>query len=182
MRKHLKHFFGFATRFLKKHQEAFKQAARYYPLRIVAMHRFPLSGETFFTVQFVGKSTCIKISADQLAVDDDLIRGFSPHDVKQIMEASLVKKKLAIVGSGKAEEVYRIVSKNFERKDNQPSYTVEKTEGSKKTTEVVKLQEVTQSTEVLLKFSKQDIYEIAYTAGENSIMLAQNDISRSKKK
>lgn len=182
MRKHLKHFFGFARRFLKKHQEAFKQAARYYPLRIVAMQRFPLSGETFFTVQFVGKSTCIKVSADQLANDDDLIRGFSPFDVKQIMEASLVKKKLAIVSGGKSQEAYRIISKHFERDDAEPSYTVEKTQGSRKTTEVIKLQEVMQSTEVLLKFSKQDIYEIAYTAGENSIMLAQNDINRLKQK
>ncbi len=170
----------FLSWLLKQYREIKAQMVKHYPLRIVAVRRLPLTGETVFTVQFVGKSTCVKLKADKIAEDDALIQGFCPRDVKQIMQAALVKKKLTVIAGGQDKEPYKIVAKNFEQENKNPSYVVEQVHGNKRTTKTVKLNDVTKSKEVLLKFSKQDIYEIAYTAGENSMNVAREEIDHSK--
>ncbi len=181
MRRSIQRVSRFFSWLLTQQREIFKQRAKYYPFRIVAIRRLPLTGETIFTVQFVGKSTCVKLKADELAEDDRLIQGFSPSDVKQIIEAALVQEKLRVISGGKSQEPFKILSKNFSGERMKPSYLVEETRGSRRSTKTVNLEEVTQSKEILLKFSKQDIYEIAYTAGEQSVTNAQNEIDEAKK-
>ncbi len=182
MHKQVNRFTDFMSWLLKQYREILEYTSRNYPFRIVEARRAPRTGETLFTIQFVGKSTCIKLSADELAEDDDLIQGFAPRDVKQIIKASLIKPKLTVIQGGLQSAPLKIIAKNFEREHNKPSYIIEqKTTENEISTTTVSLEDVTKSKETLLKFSKQDIYEIAYTAGVNSILTAQEDIERNNK-
>lgn len=182
MHKQINRFTDFMSWLLKQYREILEYTSRNYPFRIVEARRSPRTGETLFTIQFVGKSTCIKLGADELAEDDDLIQGFAPRDVKQIIKASLIKNKLKVIQGGLPSAPLKIIAKNFEREHNRPSYVIEQqTTGNKTSTKTVSLEDVTKSKETLLKFSKQDIYEIAYSAGINSILTAQEDIERNNK-
>lgn len=159
---------------IKQYREVLEFAARSYPFRIVDEHRQPRTGKTIFTIQFVGKSTIIKLDADEIANDDDLIQGFSPRDVKRIVKASLTKQALTVIAGGSGS--CKIIAKNLNAAQNKPTYTVEHTDDNEKVTTTMELDEVTRSKDLLLKFSKQDIFEIAYTAGASSILSAQDDI------
>lgn len=182
MHKQINRFTDFMSWLLKQYREILEYTSRNYPFRIIEARRAPRTGQTMFTIQFVGKSTCIKLSADELAEDDDLIQGFAPRDVKQIIKASIIKPKLTIIPGGLESAQLKIVAKNFQRKHNKPSYIIEEQTTTNETkTETISLEDVTKSKETLLKFSKQDIYEIAYSAGVNSILTAQEDIKRNNK-
>lgn len=182
MYKQISRFSDFMSWLLKQYREILEYTSRNYPFRIVEARRVPRTGTTVFTIQFVGKSTCIKLNADELAEDDDLIQGFAPRDVKRIIKASLIKPRMTLIQGGKQITPYKIVAKNFDRDQNKPSYVVEKTDDANSiTTSTLHLDDVTKSKETLLKFSKQDIFEIAYTAGVNSILSAQEDIKRTNK-
>src|SRR3990167_438170 len=178
MYKPLTRFTDFISWALKQYREIMEYTTRNFPFRIVDTQRSTRTGETLFTIQFVGKSTVFKMSADQLAEDDDLIQGFAPRDVKKIIKASLIKPKLTVVQGGAQQTPYKIIAKNFERKQAKPSYVIEQVLENQTITKTVHLDEMTQSKEILLKFSKQDIFEIAYTAGANSILHAQDDIAQ----
>jgi len=181
MQKPINRFTDFMLWLLKQYREILEYTSRNYPFRIVEAHRVLRTGETMFTVQFVGKSTCIKLSANELADDDDLIQGFSPRDVKRIMQAALTKHKISIINGGLQQTPYKIVAKNFEREDTKLSYVIEQTNSqNEKSTKILTLDEMTKSKEVLLQFSKHDIYEIAYTAGINSILSAHDEIEKNK--
>lgn len=176
MNKPIGRFTDLLSWLLNQYREILEYTARNYPFRIVDSCRSLRTGETIFTIQFVGKSSIIKMSASELAEDDDLIQGFSPRDVKKIIKASLIKQKLTVLPGGLQQASYKIIAKNFERKQKAPSYVIEQITETQTITKTVHLNEVTQSKEILLKFSKQDIFEIAFTAGANSILTAQNEI------
>lgn len=160
---------------VKQYRDVLEYTARHYPFRVVNEYREPRSGKTIFTIQFVGKSTVIKLDADDIANDDELIQGFSPRDVKRIVKASLLKQALTVIPGGAANSC-KIIAKNLTMAQNKPTYTIEQTEANEKVTKTLELDEVTRSKELLLKFSKQDIFEIAYTAGASSILSAQDEI------
>lgn len=180
MHKSIYRFTDFMSWIFKQYREIMEYTARNFPFRIVDAQRSAKTGETTFTIQFVGKSTVFKMSADALAEDDDLIQGFSARDVKRIIKANLIKPKLTLVHGGAQQTPYKIIAKNFERQPTKPSYVIEQIVENHTITKTVHLDEMTQSKEILLKFSKQDIFEIAYTAGANSILQAKDEITQKK--
>lgn len=163
------------SRLVKHCRDVFEYSAKQYPLRIVDEYRCMRRGITIFTVQIVGKRALTKLTANDICDDDNFIQGFAPHDVKRIVYASVVKTELTIVPSNQPVSC-RIISKNLSLAKNRPSYTVEQTEDNQKITKTLDLDEVTRSKDLLLQFSKQDIFEIAYTAGATSILHAQEEI------
>lgn len=181
MHKRINRFTDFMSWLAKQYREIQEYAARNYPFRILEERRLPRTGETIFTVQFVGKSTCIKLTATELAEDDDLIHGFSPQDVKHIMQAALIKPKLSIIQGGLQKTPFRIVAKNFQREKQRFTYLIEQTlQDNETVTKAFDLEEVTRSKEMLLKFSKRDIYEIAYSAGAESVLKTEEEIKHLK--
>lgn len=181
MHKQIHRFSDFMSWLLQQYREILEYTARNYPFRIIESHHNAAQSSTIFTIQFVGKSTCIKLSAEELADDDELIQGFAPRDVKKIMRAALLKPKLTLIPGGLAQSPNKIVAKNFDRKQSSPSYVIEQIDNDNQTTlKTVSLEDVTQSKEALLKFSKHDIYEIAYSAGIDSILSAHEDIEKNK--
>ena len=181
MQKQINRFTDFMSWLLKQYRDILEYTARNYPFRIVDGYRVLRTGETIFTILSVGNRTPIKLTAAELAEDDDLIQGFSPKDVKRIMQAALTKSKIAVIHGGLQQTPYKILAKNFERDAAKLSYIIEQTNAyNEKITKTFTLDEVTKSKEILLQFSKHDIYEIAYTAGINSILSAQEDIEKIK--
>lgn len=181
MYKHINKISDFVSWLSKQYKEIQEFRNKNYPFRLLEERRLPKTGDTIFTVQFVGKSTCIKLTACELANDDDLIHGFSPSDVKHIIKASLTKTKLSVIQGGQQRPPYRIVAKNFTRGKEKLSYIIEQTSQTNKTsTHTVNLDELARSKEMLPKFSKKDIFEIAYSAGAQSILNEEAQMQSAK--
>jgi hypothetical protein len=174
----------FMSWFVRQYKEVLEHTAKSYPFRIVDERRVVKTGDILFTIQFIGKSTCPKITASEIAADAELIKGFSPEDVKRIMESSITQeKKLFVIEGGLANASYKIINKNINREDpSNPTYLVEYVNNlGKKETKMVSMKGLLALDNKLLKFPKNDIYEIAFHAGLNSAHDAQDEIQQLNK-
>ncbi len=177
MYKKLNRFTDFMSWLVKQYREVLDYTSKNYPFRIVSERLVPRTGETIFTIQFVGKSTCPKITATELAEDNELIEGFAPKDVKRIVKAAISKSKMTIMDGGLNQETHRIVAKNFGRGGTNPTYIIEFIDEDGATiTKTLSIKDFIKRKDLLHKFGKKDIYDIAYTAGANSILTEQIDI------
>lgn len=183
MQKRSSAFHNIVSWLSKQYRDVQEYRQKHYPFRILEQRLLPKTGHTLMTVQLVGKSTCLKLTANEIAEDDDLIHGFAPLDVKRIMQAALTNNKLTVIQGGKYRSPFRIIAKNFDRQKNKLSYLIEKTRTDQPAqTETVALDALVQSKETLLQFDKLDIYEIAYSAGAQSILRAEEEMIQAREK
>jgi hypothetical protein len=177
MHKKINRFTDLMSWLAEQYKDVLEHTAKCYPFRIVSERTLPKTGETIFTIQFVGKSTCPKINAHELANDDDLIQGFSPADVKRILDATITKTPLKTLGQQQTSSEHRVLSKSFNQGTDKPTYLIEFIdENNCAQTKTLPLGDFIKRKDLLKKFNKKDIYDIAYTAGVSSILQEQKEV------
>jgi len=148
-----------------------KANAHPFALRIVD-EESSTNGETIFTLQLVGKNLVSKLSAKDISNDKELLKSLSPIDLLKILNISnkkfLQKKENIILFPCQA--YYKLIAKNYSHSLNQTIFTLEITRVNKCTQKRLTALEIVNNPLILEKLTPQEIYDLGYTVGSETIL------------
>jgi hypothetical protein len=150
------------------------------PLKIVEIVNISATpGETEFIIQITNKNCILKISAAQIMHDGYKLTDFSEYHAELIRQAAQGKLTDFLKFDEKHVPLYKVMSKVLDRDSKQYVFTLETKEGSRFTRTAA---ELTMSREILRHLSIDDIYDIGYTQGCESILREEIELRVLKNK
>lgn len=126
----------------------------------------PIPGETRFAIQITHKNCILPLSAAEILQKKYDLNDFSNFHAKMIRKAGQ-GKLIEFLKLTEIEPTYKIISKRFDTELQQYIFTVEdkKSISFKRTA-----QQLSSDKNLLSNIGIQDIYDIAYTRGAESIL------------
>jgi hypothetical protein len=149
------------------------QKANAYPfsLRIID-EEINTSEETIFTLQLVGKNIISKLYAKDISNDKKLLKCFSPLDLLKILNASnrkLIQKRGNII-LFPCRAYYKLIAKNYNHTIQQTIFILEISHANQVTKKRLTALEIANNPLILEKLSPQEIYDLGYTVGSETIL------------
>lgn len=155
--------------------------AKYKMLQKANAHPFSLriideevnaNGETVFTLQLVGKNLISKLYAKDISSDKKLLKAFSPLDLLKILNASN-KKILHNRGNiilFPCQAYYKLIAKNYNHTLQQTIFILEVSRANQITHKKLTALEIASNPLILEKLTSQEIYDLGYTVGSETIL------------
>lgn len=137
------------------------------PFKIVdILNLSPVPGETIFIIQLTNKNIILELSAAEILQKNYDLNDFSAFHAEMIRKAG-TGKLFEFLKLSEMSSIYKITGKHFDRGLQQYLFTIEDQEGCqfKKTAE-----ELANDKKLLSNIGIQDIYDIKFTEGAESIL------------
>ncbi|WP_296619962.1 hypothetical protein [Marivirga sp.] len=137
------------------------------PFKIVdILNLSPIPGETVFTIQISHKNIILQLSAAEILQKNYDLNEFSNFHAEMIRKAA-EGKLLEFLKLSEIEPLYKIVGKRYDKELQQYLFTIEDKKGTqfKKTAD-----ELANDKKLLTNIDIQDIYDIKFTQGAESIL------------
>jgi hypothetical protein len=155
-----------------KYKSLQKANAHPFSLRIIDEEICTKNGETIFTLQLVGKNLVSKLYARDISNDKKLLKSLSPIDLLKILNTSnkkfLHKRENIILFPCQA--YYKLITKNYNHILQQTIFTLEITRVNKITRKKLTALEIANNPLILEKLTPQEIYDLGYTVGSETIL------------
>lgn len=163
---------------IKEYKALLEYTKRSKPLKIVEiLNLSDLPGETTFVLQVSHKNSVIRLSAAEIISANYDLNDFSDFHAEMIRQAALGKLAQFLKQSA-VEPAYKIISKQFDRKSQQYVFTIESRDNIRFTRTA---DELHNSKNLFSNISPDDIYDIGYTQGSESILKEKASILLAKK-
>ena len=152
---------------IKEYKTLLESTRRTKPLKIVEiLNLSKVPGETRFIIQVAHKNCILRLSAAEIIGSNYNINDFSNFHAEIIRQAAQ-GKLIEFLKLSKNEPLYQIVSKRFDTKLQEYIFTIETKENIRFDNTA---EELSSNKNLLLNMGVQDIYDIAYTQGTESIL------------
>lgn len=151
----------------KEYKKLLEHTRRSKPLKIVEiLNLSAIPGETRFTIQVTHKNSIVRLSAAEIISSNYDLNDFSDFHAEMIRQAAQ-GKLIDFLKLSEKEPTYKIVSKRFDAKMQQYIFTIETKEHIRFTSTA---EELSLDKNLLSNIGMQDIYDIGYTHGAESIL------------
>ena len=152
---------------IKEYKTLLNHARRSKPLKIVDIFSLsPIPGETQFIIQITHKNCVAHLSAAEIIKENYDLNDFSEFHAEMIRQAAQ-GKLIEFLKITEKEPRYKIISKRFDVKLQQYIFTIEANDNIffDSTAE-----ELSRNKNILSNIGIQDIYDIGYTQGSESVL------------
>jgi hypothetical protein len=167
------------NRVIKEYKTLLEHTRRSKPLKIVEiLNLSTIPGETQFNIQVTHKSCIVRMSAAEIINSNYNLNDFSDFHAEMIRQAAQ-GKLIQFLKLSEKEPAYKIISKRFDAKMQQYIFTIESKENFRFTSTA---EELSMDKNLLSNIDMQDIYDIGYTQGAESILKEQTSLLLAKQK
>ena len=164
---------------INEYKTLFEQTRHNKPLKIIEiLHLSSIPGETKFIIQITYKNCVAHLTAAEIINENYELSDFSSFHAEMIRQAAQ-GKLVEFLKLTEKNPVYRIVSKRFNAKIQQFIFTIETKDNIRFATTA---EELSKNQELLANIGVQDIYDIAYTQGTESILKEKAALLLAKQK
>lgn len=165
---------------VKEYKNLLELTRRAKPLKIIEiMNLSGAPGETKFAVQFTNKNCILKLTAAEIMCDNYDLNDFNDFHAEMIRQAAQGKLIEFLKISAEKSSLYKIVSKTFNRELQQYVFTIETKDKLRST---LTAEELSKDKKLLLDMNIEDIYDIGYTQGYESILKEKIGLLLEKRK
>lgn len=164
---------------IKEYKSLLEHTRRDKPLKIVEiLNLSSIPGETQFTIQVTHKNCIVRLSAAEIISSNYNLNDFSDFHVEMIYHAAQ-GKLIEFLKLSEKEPEYKIVSKRFVAKIQQYIFTIESKENIRFASTA---EELSSNKKLLANIGVQDIYDIGYTQGAESVLKEKTSLLLAKQK
>jgi hypothetical protein len=135
-------------------------------------------GETQFTIQIVNKNCVLNLSAAEIINNNYNLNDFSDFHAEMIRHAAR-GKLIEFLRLSDQEPRYKIISKKLDRESQQYIFTIE-TEGNIRFERTA--EELSYDKDILLNMNTEDVYNVGFTQGSESVLRERVAILLMKKR
>jgi hypothetical protein len=155
------------NRVIKEYKTLLEHTRRDKPLKIIEiLNLSTIPGETKFAIQVTYKNSIIRLSAAEIINKNYNLNDFSDFHAEMIRQAAQ-GKLIEFLKLSEKGPIYKIVSKRFDAKAKQYIFTIETKENICFDSTA---KELSINRDLLSNIGMQDIYDIGYTQGAESIL------------
>lgn len=154
------------------YQSLQKANANPFALRIINEEACTKSGDTLFTLQLVGKNLVSKLYATEISNDKKLLKSLSPIDLLKILNISnkqILYKKDNIIYFP-CDVCYKLVAKSYNHTLAQTIFTLQISRTNKIVQQKLTALEIVNNPLILEKLKPQEIYDLGFTIGSETIL------------
>lgn len=163
---------------VKEYKTLLDFTRRNKPLKIIEIsHLSPIPGETKFIIQLTNKNCVLHLTAAELIGNEYSLNDFNDFHAEMIRQAAK-GKMIEFLKLIEKEPIYKIVSKRFDSKIEQYLFTLETKENIRFNCTA---DELSKNKDILSKIDVQDLYDIGYTHGLESILKEKSAMLLAKK-
>lgn len=164
----------------RKFQEnckAFSELLRHQkPLKIVEIISMSdIPGETKFVIQIANKNSIISLSAGDLILGGYDLNHFSDFHAEMIRQA-VTGNLMQYLAQSEKKQSHRIISKKYIRELQEYIFTIE---NKKNETIARTVYEITADKDLLYSMEFQDIFDVGYTVGSESVLKERKLMNKS---
>ncbi len=136
-----------------------------YAYKIVKRKENNVTGEEKFVIQLTNKKVFFELSPEKIVLDEKMLRGFSPLDIRTITYYACKKMDLDKIPKKESPitRIYRVVAQVFSRHSKQEMITLENEETGNVISQPV--QTISNSPEMIDKMSPKDAHLVGFVAG-----------------
>ena len=164
---------------IKEYKTLLEHTRRSKPLKIVEiLNLSTIPGETQFTIQITHKNSIVRLSAAEIINSNYNLKYFSNFHAEMIRQAAQ-GKIIEFLKLSEKEPLYKIISKRLDSEIQQYIFTIETKENIFFTRTA---EELSRDKNLLSNISMQDIYDIGYTQGAESILKEKASLLLAKQK
>ena len=155
------------SKVIKEYKALLEHTRRNKPFKIVEiLNLSKIPGETKFTIQVTYKNSLVHLSAAEIINANYNLNDFSDFHAEMIRQAAQ-GKLIEFLKLSEEEPEYKIVSKRMDTKLQQYIFTIENKNGIRFDNTA---EELSRNKNLLSNIGMQDIYDIGYTQGTESIL------------
>lgn len=137
------------------------------PFKIVDILKLStIPGETLFAIQISHKNSIFKLTAAEIINSNYSLNDFNDFHAKMIRQAAL-GKLINFLNLSEENHAYKIVSKRFDKRIQQFIFTIEDNTSIRFNSTA---DELSKNKNLLANIDPQDVYNIGYTQGAESIL------------
>jgi hypothetical protein len=162
---------------IKEYKSLLEYSRRNKPLKVVEILSISsIPGESRFTIQVTHKNSIARLTAAEIINSGYKLNDFSDFHAELICQAA--QGRLAqFLKSSEMEPIYKIISTKFDSTIQQCIFTIETKENIRFTRTASQL---SSNRDLLLNMSKQDVYDVGYSKGSESILNENTSIYNAK--
>lgn len=164
---------------MEKYQTFTALSPRAKPLKILEIcYLSNIPGETQFTIQITNTQAIVQLTAAEIVLSGYDFNDFSYFHAEMIRQAA--SGKLAeFLSLSKKEPLFKIISKKFDRTRLEHTFVIElkKNQTISRTTN-----EISSDKKMLFNMESEDIYDIGFTQGSESILKEKSAILLARQK
>lgn len=167
------------SKLIKEYKLLLEYARREKPLKIVdIIHISSIPGETKFIIQVTNKNCLAHLSAAEIINQNYNLDDFNNFHAEIIRKAAQ-GRLMEFLKLKERSHKYKIISKKFDAQIQQYVFTIESEEkGLFKST----AQELSKNKNLIENISMQDIYDVGFTQGTESILKEKSSLLLAKRK
>lgn len=163
----------------KEYKLLLDSTRRMKPYKIVEiLHLSNVPGESKFAIQITNKNCFMQLTAGEVIANGYELKLFNDFHRKMIQQA-LQGKLIEFLKISEIEPLYKIVSKKYDRESNQHLFVIETKDHVCMTRTA---EEISNDKSLLKNMSLDDVYDIGYTQGSESIIKERLDLLLAKGK
>jgi endo-alpha-1,4-polygalactosaminidase (GH114 family) len=167
----LKVISDYAAWLMKHYQMLQQKTQQIYFYKVIDKEICKKRNEKMLVIQVAGKNVFLKMSPKEIAADDDMLRGFSPLDIRTIIYFACKKHfeaKQQKAAEPKRNILYRIVAQTFLRRQKKQMLVIEQVDQAEVITTSV--QAASNNPEMIDGFSPRDAHRVGYAAGVEAVL------------
>ncbi|GEM_PF-1264157 len=169
---------GLLNKVIKEYKALLEITRKTKPFKIVEIiYLSNIPGETKFAIQLTNKNCVLQLTAADIITNGYDLNDFNEFHADMIRHA-VQGKLIDFLKISNKKHLYKIISKKFDRETKQYIFTIENTD-NKKIVRTAK--ELSQDINILSNIPIEDIYDIGYTEGSESIIAEKKMLSIEKK-
>lgn len=155
---------GLLNKIIKEYKALLSYTRQSKPFKIVEIYQLSNTpGETAFLIQVTNKNYAFRATAAQIIQRNYNLSNFNDFHAEMIKRAA----QGTLVEFLHQKSSYKIVSKRLDREIKQYVFTLETSENQYLTCTA---DEISKDKNILMNISKDDVYDVGYTQGSESII------------
>ncbi|MDP1604291.1 MAG: hypothetical protein Q8M03_13610 [Legionella sp.] len=166
------------NKIMKEYKALLEHTRRIKPFKIIEIINLSnIPGESKFAIQLTNKDCYLHITAAEIITANYDLNDFTPFHAEIIRQAAYGKLIEFLKSQGQEKPTYKIISKKINRDTQQFIFTIEKNNEQF----IQTAEEISRDIDVLANMDIQDIYDIGYTQGSESILKEKMALLLAKK-
>lgn len=165
-----KHFADYFKWLAEQLRAAQQKTAPSYVYKIVGKEKCKKTGEEKLTVQVAGKNVFLQFTPKELVMDETMLKGFSPLDVRTITYLALQTDK------PKQKKLFRIIAQFFSRQRKEEMFVIQADGDNAQITKSA--QELSNDPHVIQNFDPQDAHRIGFIAGSEQVAAEEEELRK----
>jgi hypothetical protein len=164
----------------KEYQALLEYTRRVKPLKIVdILELSSVPGETKFAIQITNKNAIVKLKAEEIILGGFKLDQFSDFHAEMIRQALFGKLTEFLKLPIPNPPAYKIMSKKWEQRNQETIFVVGEAKDDG-TQFALTANALNGHKEILLNMDQQDIFDVGYTLGSESVIKEKLEIQRVK--